>query len=241
MKRIDIALLSVLALMPVAASADLTWYLGAGVGGMRLEEDINLTAQAIDETQDPPVLISSATKDKFEGNDVAYRFFGGVRLGPYLAVEAGYVNLGEPDDGLNLNIPPEPLPPAAPQRPETDVTIRLFSEIDGLDVHALGMLPLNDRWEAFAKLGLIKWDATVKIRNSSSDLIPGGPPVNFPAFPTVTPASSSTDEDGVDLAGGLGLTYKATERMSLRGEGTWYDIDDTDQLWMLGVNVIVSF
>jgi opacity protein-like surface antigen len=239
MKRFDIVLLVVAALLPGVAGAELSYYVGAGVGGMRLEEDVNLTAEAVDSSSGSPVVISSATLDTFEGNDVAYRFFGGIRLGPYLAVEAGYVNLGEPDDGLNLNIPPDPPPPAPIERPETDVTIRLYNELDGFDVHALGMLPLNDRWEAFAKIGLIKWYSTVRIRNAYSDTIIEDPDSNL--FPTVTPPSSKASDDGVDLAGGLGLTYKATERMSLRGEGTWYDFEDTDQVWMLGINVIVSF
>jgi OOP family OmpA-OmpF porin len=186
--------------------------------------------------------IASASVDKYEGTDVGFRVFGGIRIGRFFGIEAGYVDLGEPEDQIELNIPQSPPPPAAFQRPETDVELVLTDEIDGWEIFALGALPLSERWEAFAKLGVIAWDNDFKTQNAFADQFPPSPPnAPFPAVPTLTPPSSTVSDDGTDLAGGVGFNYQATEHMVLRGEGTWYDIDDTEQVWLLGFNVIISY
>lgn len=264
-KRTSLVLLFA-GLLPMAANADdISFYGGVGVGGSRIEQDVDLTATAWQYESGVLTPIRSSTLGTFEGTDVGFRAFGGIRLGPYLAIEAGYVNLGDQEDALDLNIPPFPLPPAAPQRPETDVSIKMNDEVDGWEVYAVGFIPIAERWEGFVKLGLLKWDANVKIKNQYAETFPpSGPTASFPAIPQVTPSSSNANFDGLDLAGGIGVNFKALDRMILRAEGTWYALeaddtgpsystvdgvdrgpayqfDDTKQAYMISFDVIVPF
>ncbi len=223
----EITLLALAAAVPVSAIADIRFYAGAGVGGTRVEEDLNITLQA-EGSSEPP-----ATLNKFEGTDVGFRLFGGVRFWRFLGVEIGYVDLGKPDSSLELQIPVEDGVTAV----ETDVALRLTDEIDGLEAYAVAAFPFTEKWEAFAKIGVIDWDSTITIRNAFADVytpVPG-------QIPVVNPPSSVTDTDGTDLAGGLGVNYKASEHLTLRGEGTWYDIDDTEKVWLLGFNLVYNF
>jgi OOP family OmpA-OmpF porin len=229
-------LLAAIVLAPIPALADIGWYLGAGAGGTRLEEDLDLTLTASEYDSNGVLTpIASETMDKFNGTDVGFRVFGGIRFGRFFGIEAGYVDLGEPDDDIPLNIP------GNTNRPTTDVELKLTDEIDGWEIFALGAFPFADRWEAFAKLGVLNWDSDFKAKNAFADTFPASPP-NTPQFiPTVTPESFSESDDGTDLAGGLGFNYQATEHMVLRGEGTWYDIDDTEKVWLLGFSVIINY
>jgi opacity protein-like surface antigen len=264
-------LLPALALLPITAVADISWYFGAGAGGTRLEEDINGSASALEwnGTAFVPLIDLTGssnpafgdynprfgqaveeTLDKFEGTDVGFRVFGGVRIGQYFGIEVGYVDLGEPEDQLSIIVPRNsPFCQGTstnPCRPETDAEIVFTDEIDGFEAFLLGAFPFAERWEAFAKIGVIMWDSDLRVRNNFNDTFP---PTTYPPeapidarIPLIQgPPFSTASDDGTDLAGGFGVNYKVTERMSLRGEGTWYDIDNIEQAWMLGFNVIVTY
>lgn len=255
------------ALAPMVAFAvDISWYVGAGAGGTRLEEDLNLSASAfeydgtsfiplVDRVGSPdpsqpdynPRYGNAVQKalDKFKGTDLGFRTFAGLRFGRFFGLEAGYVDLGEPDDEIELNIPGKSGPNPSPLlcddcRPETDVAVVLTDDIDGWDLYALGAFPLNDNWEVFAKLGVLFWDSNFTIKNATADTLP--PTESLPPrIPRIDPQSSSLSDDGNDLAGGFGFNYRATEHMTLRGEGTWYDIKNTEQAWLLGFSVILTY
>lgn len=213
--------------MPACALADISFYAGAGIGGSRVEEDVNITLEAVGSSASPVAV------DKFEGTDLGYRVFGGVRFWRFLGIEAGYVNLGEPDSEVTLSIPVEPgVTPV-----QTDVALKLTDEIDGMEIYLVGFLPFSDKWEAFAKVGMIDWDSEFTVRNAFADTYPVVPG----QIPEVLPPSSVEDTDGTDLAGGIGVNYRAGEHFTLRGEGTWYDIDDTEKAWLLGFSLIYDF
>ncbi len=221
------------ALVPAAALADLGWYVGAGAGGTRLEEDLNVTFSAsdCDAGGSSCTLLASKRLDKFEGTDLGFRVFGGLRFGRFFGIEVGYVDLGEPEDEVSLEVPPGGV------APETDIQLVLTDDIDGFEAFGLAAFPLSDKWEVFGKLGVIAWDSDFTFKNAFSEVFPPTPGV----IPTVEPQSSTVSDDGTDLAGGLGFNYQATEHMVLRGEGTWYDIENVEQLWMLGFSVIISY
>lgn len=268
-------LAAVAALAPMAAVADITWYAGLGAGGARLEEDLNLTYAAFEYDTNGvlgPVIdrvgnpnqgtvgynprygqAVSESLDKFNGTDLGYRIFGGVMFGRFVGLEIGYVNLGEIEDQIELNIPAISGP--APDnilcnncRPETDVYLGLFDEIDGIDAFVIGALPIGESWDLFVKLGAIDWESNFKAKNTfreeyppSPPIGPGGNPDGVPYIPTTEPASYTQKTDGTDLAGGLGFNYHATEHMTIRGEGTWYDVENTEQAWLLGLNLILRY
>lgn len=110
----------------VAAAADNGFYLGGSVGQANLEIDD----------------IGGVTAEDFKGDDTGFKLIAGIRPLDWLAVEAAYVNFGEPEDrGLR-------------------------AEGDGISAFAVGFLPLGPV-DLFAKGGLIAWDS--KISGSFDD------------------------------------------------------------------------
>ncbi len=261
MNHIKLAFAAVAACLPMAAHADITWYGGFGAGGARLEQDLNLTYSAFEYNGDDvlvPVVnavqgspdlgkVSSARLDKFNGTDLGYRVFGGVMFLPWLGLEAGYVSLGASEDEIELNIPgtsgPNPLDPICNAcRPNTDVLLSLEDEIDGWDAYVVGALPINDVVTLFAKVGAINWNSDFSAKNGFRETFPpSGPDSQQPVIPTTEPESFKTDEDGTDLAGGLGVDLTIVEGIKVRLEGTWYDIEKTEQAWLLGVNLMLTY
>ena len=113
-----------------AVAADNGFYLGGSVGNANLDiEDLG----GFDEAD-------------FKGDDTGYKLIAGIRPLDWFAVEASYVNFGEPED--------------------TVLGSRLEAEGDGISAFAVGFLALGPV-DVFAKGGLISWDS--KISGSFDD------------------------------------------------------------------------
>jgi hypothetical protein len=138
------ALLLATVLAPLAQAADRTVYAGVGLG------------YGAQEIQQPGLLIGpgQALSRNIEGSDLATRVFAGVRLHRYLAIEAGWVDIGEIDALV-------PAITSDAQLEQVPTTL----ETSGWEVTAVGIWPVNRDLELFGKLGLISWD---------SDLTSGG-------------------------------------------------------------------
>jgi OOP family OmpA-OmpF porin len=89
-------------------------------------------------------------------------------------------------------------------------------EVDGFTVDVLGFIPLSDRIELFGKIGYFDFEG-----DGSIDGIDFG----------------SDDEDGLSL--GFGIDSQIG-RISVRGEFTWFDVDDID-LWTVGIGAQWNF
>lgn len=133
--------LSALTFAPLAANADSGFYIGGGVGGATLEADFGDTGI--------PGFPSDLDED-----DTAIKLFAGYTFDlPTidLAVEAGYVDLGEPDiDVLGVDVKLNP------------TGINLW----GIAAVETGPVDL------FAKLGYIAWDVDISAQGAS-DAIDG--------------------------------------------------------------------
>ncbi|MDY0065374.1 MAG: outer membrane beta-barrel protein [Steroidobacteraceae bacterium] len=123
MRKAILATVALLATGP-ALAADNGVYLGGSIGKANLE---------IDDVVD-------LTGDDFKGDDTAYKFIVGIRPLDWLAVEASYVNFGEPSDTVAGN--------------------RLRADGDGVSAFAVGFLPFGPV-DLFAKAGLISWDSKI--------------------------------------------------------------------------------
>lgn len=113
------------------AGSDSGIYIGAGVGSGTLNADVPT---------------GGATNPEFSGNATAYKAFAGYNFGavPFLdlAIEGGYVNLGEPGDVVEL--------------------LPISASIDG--VSAFGVAGVNlGPVGLFAKAGVINWDAEIVV------------------------------------------------------------------------------
>lgn len=134
----NLAVLAAVATLGVAAipntafaGSDSGFYLGAGMGTGTLNADVPT---------------GGTTNPEFSGNATAYKAFAGYNFGlvPFLdlAVEGGYVNLGEPGDVVDL--------------------LPISATIDGMS--AFGVVGFNlGPVGLFAKAGMINWDAELSI------------------------------------------------------------------------------
>jgi OOP family OmpA-OmpF porin len=77
----------------------------------------------------------------------AYKFSGGYRFMKYLAVEAGYTDLGSPQ-AWEVNVQEHP--------DRAEVSIK------GWNAYAVGIIPLSKSLDLFGKIGMVAWDTTVR-------------------------------------------------------------------------------
>ncbi|GGO80936.1 membrane protein [Marinobacterium nitratireducens] len=141
--------------------------------------------------------IGQATIDACDGvtscddDDTSWKIFGGWELNRNIAIEAAWVDLGEISGTIGGSA--------------------VSAETDGWTLAGKGMLPLNQQFDVFGKLGMIMWD------------VEGGG------------AASGIDDDGTDLIYGIGAQYMFTDQFGIVGEWEWYDIDNDVDLFSIGV------
>jgi opacity protein-like surface antigen len=234
---------TLLALAPLAASAQVEVYFGAGAVGARIQRfDVTATSSFTDTFSNSPPIQYNFSTNKLSGDDLGYHGFVGVRVGQYFAVEGGYLNLGVPESNFNYRLPSYPPgptcvnPPAGPcVRPVTDDVLRLQDAIDGYEAYGIGRLPVTERIELFGKVGIFAWKSEVSVTDTVAALQKPNPP-DVPAI-TITPAGTIKD-DGVGIAAGGGVSFKMSGNFQLRAQGTWYDVKDTKTVWSVGFDLV---
>lgn len=124
----------------------------------------------------------------------AYKLFGGYQFNRNFALEGGYFNLGKFNYSTTL--------PSGP----------LYGQyqIEGVNVDAVGLFPLNDRWSASARVG-------VQYAITRDDFSGPGMPAT---------ASRDNSQRGTNLKLGLGLQYEISPTMQIRGEAERYRLRD---------------
>jgi hypothetical protein len=138
------------------------------------------------------------TIDAYDSDDTAWKAFGGWRMNPYFGVELAYVNLGSPDDEI---------------LPDTTLTI----ETDGFAPYLVGVFPIGDWFELFAKAGYYWYDIEARID---------------------TPVGSVSEDDSDSTftwSAGAGLNI--FEHVNIRLEYEQFDFDQADDakaLWLTG-------
>jgi OmpA-OmpF porin, OOP family len=138
-----------------------------------------------------------------DGEDTAWRLFGGYQLNTNLALELAYTDLGE----------------ASATVPGGSAS----AEATALELSALGMLPLAERFSLYGKAGIYRGEI-----DASSSI--GG----------------SASEDNTDLTLGAGVQFDMTRNIALRGEWQRYmdmggeETGESD-VDLLSVNVLYRF
>lgn len=79
-------------------------------------------------------------------------------------------------------------------------------EANSVYLTAVGTLPITDKFSAYAKAGFQRWDLDR-------------------AIPSVV---GNSDDSGTDPTYGLGVQYRFTDHVALRGEYSRFEIEDTD-------------
>jgi OOP family OmpA-OmpF porin len=192
MKKSALCLMVLIVAATVPASAsDTGFYLGAGIG-----------RSSIDILEFYPSL-----GDSLDQENSAYKVYGGYRFLKFLAVEAGYTDLGSPQ-GMERNVPEHP------ERAEVSV--------NGLDAFVVGILPVSQVVDIYAKAGLMSWDTDITSIQDGEVIF-----------------SESTS--GTDTAFGIGIGIWVGKNVTLRGEGEWFTIGDYSTVALYTFNVTYTF
>ncbi|HKQ61058.1 MAG TPA: outer membrane beta-barrel protein [Candidatus Polarisedimenticolaceae bacterium] len=135
----------------------------------------------------------------FGAGDHGWKAAVGCRLMKFLAVEVNWVDLGSAEDTVG--------------------GARTEFSADGWDVSVLGIVPLGQRFEVFARYGKIKWDSTLASAN---------PVLN-------------SEADGKDRAYGIGGAFRIFDSLQVRAEYERYDIGSADRTELATVGVTFTF
>lgn len=174
---------------PVLAE-DSRWYLGGNYG---------TTDATIDEDQIVENLRSSGfttTRFSDDEHDRGHKFFAGYQLNRYLALEAGYFDLG------SFEFTAHTQPPG--------VLHGRIDEVDGYNLDLVGFLPLADRLSVFARVG-------ANHAKTQGRLFGDG---------AVSVADPRFSERDTNHKFGFGAQWELNQAAALRIEAERYRIDD---------------
>jgi len=89
-------------------------------------------------------------------------------------------------------------------------------DVGGFTGDLLGFIPVSERFQLFGKVGYFDFDSDVSINGIDT---------------------GSDNDDGLNFGGGFD---SQVGRISVRGDFTWFDVDDAD-FWTLGLGVQWNF
>jgi OOP family OmpA-OmpF porin len=129
--------------------------------------------------------------------DTGFKFFGGYEMNQNIAIEGSYMDYGELD--------------------ASDGSTSVNADVTALALSVKGMIPLNENFSIFAKLGAAFWEADASATGFGS-----------------------IDEDGTDLIYGLGAEIAINKTFGVLGE--WEQLDaDGEDVDLLSISAIMRF
>jgi len=190
--KLKTALFASLALAAgTATAAEDGFYVGAGVG----YGSMSIDSQKIDRILDSALTPTGyqVTGSNVDDGASPWSAFVGYRFMKYVAVELGYIDLGNADytgivsDGL-----------------DTAGRVKAQWEASGWPVSVLGIWPINNEWEVFGRVGLFMGDVKLKAKavDGLGDMLVRGN------------ASNNSNE----FIGGAGVNFNFLEKWTARAE-----------------------
>lgn len=183
------------------------FYVGLGAGQSSFDVDKSeLDAAVLDAFFSQGIVTSASSK--LEDSDTAWSLVAGYHFNPYIAIEAGYVDLGTAEYRSTVTVNPFGSFVSEPASLDLDVGSK------GITVAALGSLPLSDIVDLHGHLGFLfaKTDVTATARIGSG---------------------VGVDSDSFDSTSGffgVGAGFHLGEHWSLSLDWTRYDnVGDEDE------------
>lgn len=136
--------------------------------------------------------VSSIEEDK---RNEGYKIYLGYQFGPYLALEGGYFDLGDFKFLANT-------------QPETN--FRGKTELKGWNLDLVGILPVTERFSAFARVG---------VTQNESD-------TRFGSNGLIATEAYNSDDNYTKHKFGVGLQYDLSAAFTIRLEAERYRMDD---------------
>lgn len=171
-------------------AGDEGWYMGFNIGKSRVDIDNQRISSSL---LSQGFVTTDITNDD---KDNGWKVFGGYQLNKYFALEGGYFDLGEYSFQANT------------------LPVGTYSgniRIKGINLDAVGILPITQKISAFGRLGLNAAKA--------EDVFSGTGGVHV-----LDPEHNKRD---TNYKMGIGLAYAFTPSLALRAEAERYRIDDT--------------
>ena len=185
-------------IMPAASAGQPGFYVGGFYGQSEKQIDIaefdTYATTRVFTSPNVDLTVESMTSS-LDDSDSGFGFFAGYRFNTHLAVEAGYLDLGNVAYRVNARGNVTGIP--------TDARLNVDTETSGMTAAALGIWPLSYRWEVYGRVGALF---------SSND---------FRAFyddVEQSPRRAEFSENDVDLLAGLGTSFNFLEIYDLRLE-----------------------
>jgi len=150
-------------------------YVGLGIGSASYDVDL-----------------SGLGGGDFDDNGTGTKIYGGYAFNEYIAAEAAYYNFAEASVG------------AVESSPGSGVFNSAEADMTGLGVYAVGMYPVSKEVNLMLKLGVLNWDADLKVNNTSRS------------------------NDGTDVAYAIAASYGFTKALLLTAEWESFDTDNPE-------------
>ena len=186
----QLGLLALVLLTSTGAMADSTgWYGGATIGQSQASiDDAHITSG---------LFANGLTAGGINAvnRDLGLKIFGGYHYSKHLALEAGYFDLGRFAFSTNTT-------PVGSYSGEV--------KLKGLNLDAIGMLPINEKFSAFGRIGITHTQANAAFAGTGA----------------VNVANPNPSSNETNLKVGLGLQYILSEDLSVRAELERYRIND---------------
>jgi OOP family OmpA-OmpF porin len=165
------------------------WYMGAGIGQSRANID---DARLIRSLTANGATLNTFTADE---RDLGFKLFVGKQLNQYVAVEAGYVDLGKFDFAATTS---------------GNGALRGEVGFRGVNLDLVGQLPLTERFSLLGRAGM-------QYAKTSA---------HFSGNRLAAMTDPNPSERKLNAKIGLGLEYKLSEALALRGEVERYRLND---------------
>jgi hypothetical protein len=196
------------ALPAVAAETNAGFYIGLGAGESSFDIEKSELDDVVLDALFSQGMFPTSPASTFEDSDTALSLFAGYRFNPYIAVEAGYIDLGTAEyRSTGIVNPPGPII-AAQMSMDIDV------ESTGFTLGALGSLPLGEVVDLHGHLGFLfaTTDLSVTARIGSATGV------------------NTEKLDSIGALYGVGVGFNLGQHWSLSLDWTRYDNvgDETD-------------
>ena len=141
---------------------------------------------------------SGATLDE---NSSGTKLFTGYRFNKYIAVEAAFFNIAEASVGQVI---------------VNNTLVSASTDMQGIAVYGVGLYPLSKKADVYINLGVVDWDADVRVNNTTAQ------------------------SDGTDVLYGVGAAYAFTRNVAVFAEWDGFN-SDNPELSMLAFGFRFSF
>lgn len=144
---IALACLAMTGLAPSAEAAQIGFYIGGQYGQSSKDAEIQDFDVFAQQNYDLFGLTVESGSSSLDDSDAGYGFVAGYRFTPHLAVEGGYLNIGNLKYRSRVSGNIDGVP--------SDGAFNVDSETAGIALSALGVWPMSYRWEIYGRAGVL--------------------------------------------------------------------------------------